>query len=83
MKYYFIYYSCYRINWPVNFAVNSNTTFHQALSVEHPILWQIGTNELYNKRMPLGNGEYSEKYTVISWQELTESEYNKFNGLIG
>ena len=83
MKYYFVYYSCYRINWPANLPANSNTTFNQALTVEHPISWQIGSNELYDKRMSLGSGEYSEHYQVISWQELTEAEYIKFNGLIG
>lgn len=83
MKYYFIYYSCYRTNWPANFPVNSNTTFNQDITDTHPLTWQIKCNENYDKRMPIGEGFYSENYKVISWQVLTLDEFNTYKGLIG
>jgi hypothetical protein len=82
-KYYFIYYSCYRINWPKNFPVNSNPTYNQGIIDIHPIKWQLETNKEYDKEMPLGDGKYSENYKIISWQELSKKEYDEFEGWVG
>lgn len=81
-KYYFIYYSCCRINRPENFPVNSQTTFHQATTDIHPLSWQIDCNEKYDKEQPLGNGTYSENYKVISWETLTKAEFELYVGII-
>lgn len=83
MKYYFIYYSCYRTNWPQNLPINDNTTFNQDIINIHPLQWQIEANRKYDKQMPLGNGFYSENYKIVNWQELTIQEYKQFNRFIG
>jgi hypothetical protein len=69
-KYYFVVYLCEKHGCRTNFAL----PYRQALLGRHPLQWQLDCNESY-KNM--------ETYTVLSWQEISEEEFNTFNGYIG
>jgi len=92
MKYYFVYYSCYKRSWrkisetSTTISTGSNTTYHQDIIDIHPLQWQLDCNEEYStiRESPKGSGySHSEVYNVISWEKLTLEEYLEFKGKIG
>lgn len=88
MKYYFIYYKCTRYGWLPKELGGASTGSYvvecQAITDIHPIQWQIDCNEEYDKERVRSDGHVvREEYMVVSWQELTKLEYEKYNGNIG
>ena len=84
-KYYFLVYSCHRINWPHMGGVNSSDTISQAVTKKHPIQWQLDCNGKYGHEQfeKVGGGKFKEDYKVTFYAELTEEEYHKFKGTVG
>jgi len=68
-KFYFIY---YKVNIKGTSCKSAHSFRGQALDTDHPLEWQKYMNKL-------GKG----KYTVISWQTLSETEYTLYKDDIG
>ena len=87
--YYFVYYEVFKRGWQDResnqVSTGSSTTTHQAVINTHPLSWQLGCNEEYEKERvyPVPGYKTSERYTVISWQDLTEDEYETYKDQIG
>ena len=87
-KYYFVYYECYRRDWVKSgeewICCQPRTTTCQDVTNIHPLQWQLDCNEKYAPIIETSkNNKHSEDYKIMSWNELTEEEYNKFEGHIG
>ena len=90
MKYYFIYYECKRFSRklgvdPLGFGSAYNITEMECQGVikKHPLQFQIDCNEKYGDEHDDHGYGVKEEYKIISWNELTEEEYKKFDGHIG
>jgi len=85
-KYYFIVYKCTYYSWRTDgVSAGVNTTDYNDVIDIHPIQYQIESNEKYAHQRPMrhGVGTCKEDYFVTNWIEITEEEYNEFNGKIG
>lgn len=90
MKFYFIYYKCETYGWektegfPDWVSTGMVEQFAQEVTNVHPLQWQIDLNKKYNKETVTTFGTMKKScYTVISWQNLTQEEFNNFNFCIG
>jgi len=84
-KYYFISYQCRRRSSDrFGRAEPTTQTMCQDVIDKHPLDWQQECNDKYSpQRENPGGYKVSEEYMVHSWNELTETEYNKFKGTVG
>lgn len=85
-KYYFIYYSCFSRTWkPDGIHHDSYTTMNQDIIDIHPLQWQLDCNEKYEPIQDSGGSGYtkSESYTVVTWNELTKTEYDLYKYTVG
>lgn len=84
-KYYFVYYKCKRYGWrPNGTSSGSHETECQTVVDIHPLQFQIDCNEKYGHERDIGGGYTArEEYTIVSWNELSEEEYFKYEGMVG
>lgn len=76
LKYYFV---CYwykpQSSWSPSWKGSSPPTKQEweprnILLTEHPLQWQINKNKY---------ASYTEKYSLISWEEITQQEFEHFS----
>lgn len=65
------------------FPTATNIQECQFITTKHPIQWQLDCNKRYNKIVHVDGSENYSDYMVISWQELSRAEYEKYKGEIG
>ena len=75
MRFYFVAYA-------FRYAGSPDWNFTEGLLDEHPIAALIRWREEDTRQHPHG-GKGSISYALISWQQITVEEYEKFKGQVG
>ncbi len=87
-KYYFVFYECKIYGWkPIDMggaSTGSHTLTTQAIIDIHPIQFQLDCNEKHGKINETHSGyRGKEEYKVVSWNELSKEEYEKYKDQVG
>ena len=86
-KYYWALFEVKKYGWnEKGISTGCSTMKHDDVLKIHPIQYEIDMNDKYGKEFtdePPKGYKSREEWQLLNWKDITEEEFNKFDGWVG